>query len=782
MDASHSVHDVLHYGLTVSALMFALVLWGYSRAGQGRGFVFMALSATSASVSDALQMILPSSEFLSLLVAMEMVLRGSFLLLACQFFIGYVWPWATFLLSAVLVLTVVSSKSDGVFQMLLPGSLLSALGYVGCAIYCWAARDRSHPVGFFGAALSMMLLGIVWLLHPWLFNSELSPWGLASVQVLYLICSGSLILALYLSQRLRADFVSELQEEALLKAMHNRRRVIQMREWTDILLKQMTDGVIVIDMKGVVTGFNRAAEGIMGYKASEVLGQSYLIFIPERFRPDDENEALENLLEYAHRRASPREFIALHAKGYELEAEMVISMMVMDEAEQIVGVIRDVSERKRQQTQLNFMAKHDSLTKLPNRHYFEETVEKKMAQHKGGFFAFIDLDDFKLLNDTYGHKAGDTALIAMSRRLQSVAGEDAIVARQSGDEFIIYVPARVTRKEKQAWVERLVTRVRQPVVFSGMEFALSCSVGIAPIPDKDDISVEDMIRQADLAMYQAKRTGKNRYSFFQTSYLEESRYTARLAAELKQLKMEEELSLAFQPRMFLHNRELAGAEVLVRWRRPDGEVIPPNDFIPVAEETGQILRIGYWVFEKSCEQLQQWSNTLDGLVLSVNLSARQLFDEHLVERIETIRERYGLGAAQLEFEVTESSAMQDIDHAVRILGRLRALGYGLSLDDFGTGFSSLSHMRTMPVNTIKIDRSFILGMGENRQERVMVAGIVELATHLDKQVLAEGVETQAQLDMLESLGCDEAQGFLIGRPMPSSEFEQLMNNWPFSHP
>jgi EAL domain-containing protein (putative c-di-GMP-specific phosphodiesterase class I) len=290
--------------------------------------------------------------------------------------------------------------------------------------------------------------------------------------------------------------------------------------------------------------------------------------------------------------------------------------------------------------------------------------------------------------------------------------------------------------------------------------------------------VETLVREADLAMYHAKRSGKNRFSFFHHSMLAESNRVAELAGRLKRMDMDSELSLVFQPRMQLEGRQLSGAEVLLRWRTPEGENIPPAQFIPVAEETGQILRLGYWVLEEACRHLAGWGHLRDSLVLSINLSARQLFDEQLVDRIEEVRTRYGLAPAQLEFEITESSAMQDTDYALRVLGRLRARGYGLSLDDFGTGFSSLSHMRQLPVDTIKIDQSFVHNLVADRQQRVLVAGIIELTGHLGMRVLAEGVETAEQLDILDSLGCDEAQGYLIGRPMPAEQFcQQVLSDW-----
>jgi len=510
-------------------------------------------------------------------------------------------------------------------------------------------------------------------------------------------------------------------------------------------------------------------------------------------RPETEQEMTDTLNGYTERVRHPGESVGLHRDGNVLELEMVVSPMALVEAEQLVAIVRDVSERKRQQEQLRFMARHDALTGLPNRTHFEDLVAAaRVASGNNGVVIFVDLDDFKLINDTLGHKAGDTALVAMSRRLRNAAGEHAVVARQSGDEFVIYVPTIDGLVQTREWVESLITHVRHPVRFDDIEFGLSCSIGVTLCADQDHLlevlsvedavssrapSVEALVRQADLAMYHAKRSGKNRYSFYHPSMLSESKRTADIASRLRRMDLDSELHLVFQPRMRLEGRELAGAEVLLRWRTPQGENIPPDVFVPVAEETGQILRIGYWVLEQGCQYLAQWGHLRESLVLSINLSARQLFDEALLERIEEVRCRYGLSPAQLEFEITESSAMQDIDYAIRVLSRLRALGYGLSLDDFGTGYSSLSHLRQLPVDTIKIDRSFIEDLNANRQDRVMVAGIIELAAHLDMRVLAEGVEQSEQLDVLDSLGCDEAQGFYIGRPMSAEMFVHKVLHW-----
>ena len=771
------LHDVIRYGLTVSALLLALVLYGYGRGGGGRGYLWLALAVALDGFGHLLMLVVAPA--LAWYADADVLLRAFLILNGVRLLSGSVlsgllrWLPVAMLAWWLGCWLFVPAPADAAF---LPGSILLMSAFALLGRLLWQQRDRKRPAGFALAALAFLAMAMLWLVQPLVPGTFWSPWHLASLQVLYLLASAGLILALYQSERLRADFASEVQERALMRVLRSRRRVVQLREWTDVLLRQISDGVVVCDMQGTITGFNRGAEKVFACPADSLLGKPITELMPEPLRSSE--GVMEDLLAYFRDRfREPREVVGLRSDGAPLEVELVVSQMSLGDAEQMVAIIRDVSERKRQSEQLRHMARHDALTGLPNRRAFEELVEQRLRAGLTGCLVFVDLDDFKLLNDTLGHKAGDTALVAIARRLITIAGDDAVVARQSGDEFVLFVPGMTDLRRMRVWAEDLVQRVRSPISFDSVEFVLSCSVGLAPAQGADT-GVESLVREADLAMYHAKRSGKNRFSFFNESMLEESNRVAELASRLKRMDMDRELSLVFQPRMQLDGRVLSGAEVLLRWWTPEGELISPTQFIPVAEETGQILRLGYWVLEQACRHLSGWGHRRDALVLSINLSARQLFDEQLVERIEEVRTRYGLEPAQLEFEITESSAMQDTEYALRVLGRLRARGYGLSLDDFGTGFSSLSHMRQLPVDTIKIDRSFIHNLVSDRQQRVLVAGIIELTGHLGMRVLAEGVETAEQLEILDSLGCDEAQGFLIGRPMSAEEFSaHVLADW-----
>lgn len=772
--------NILLYGAVISAVLVALVLFQFYRRTRQRAWLIWAL----AFAVVALRYLLPTHDlttvgWVHLSVQYSSAVHGLLMLWGAILFFGHRVSLRWILLLPLLALAWLALAQPWSFTLrTLPISVLAAAGYAALG-WCFLRNEPAYRWSGHRLFLAACLLQTLHLLnYPFLRDTGFAPWGFAIAQMLHYLMAAALMIIWVRQEEHRARRAWEVQKKALRRVLRSRRRVVQLRGWTESLLSQISDGVVVIDMRGTVVGFNAGAERIFGYRADEVRNRPVDQLMPEELRAGY-RQALQKIR--AGNPSSllsnePREFQGQRKNGDIFAAEITVSDLSLDENRQLIAIVRDVSERRRQQERLNYLADHDVLTGLPNRRCFEQTCQANLRDSEVAWLAFLDLDDFKLINDNLGHKAGDAALVAMARRLVSAAGEGAMVARYSGDEFVIFRAADAALSADD-WLERLINAVRQPVAFNGIEFMLSCSVGLARAPDNGQ-DVAELVRLADLAMYQAKRAGKNKYCHYQPAMLEEMNRTADIATRLKKLDPDRELALVFQARMRLDGRQLCGAEVLLRWQTPDGLSISPEVFIPVAEETGQILRIGYWVMEQSCRALARWPELDEPLVLSINLSARQLFDERLVDRIEDIRGRYGLAAAQLEFEITESSAMQDLDYAIRSLGRLRALGYGLSLDDFGTGFSSLSHLRRLPVDTVKIDRSFISHMDTDRQDRVLVASIIELAGHLNIRALAEGVETRAQLELLDSLACDEVQGFLISRPLPEAEFlGQVLDNW-----
>lgn len=775
MSASQTIMDVLLYSTVLSVLLVAVVMSQFYRRERRTAYLVWTLAFVVGAVRFALPASLWTDDALN-----SPILHYAAALIG----ILLVWGAARFLRLPVsrlwlLVLLVPAAwiqlglRLDWPFflRALLP-SVFGALGYLAMAACFLLNQPPWRWNGHRLFALGAILHAIHLLDYPFLRDTDLAPWGFALAQVFHYMMAVALLLIWVRQEEYRALTAHRTQERALRRVLRSRQRVVQLREWTETLVEQISDGVIICDRMGRISGFNRAAERIFGYQQAEVMDRPLEYLLPDL----EPGPGLGSLTEANPVGGSALEEKARGRDGNHFMVEISVSSLSLGDNDDFVTIVRDISERKRHEERLNYLAGHDALTGLLNRRAFEHRLGSELSDSQSGWLVFLDLDDFKLINDSLGHRAGDAALVAMARRLESKAGAGAVVARHSGDEFVVFRPVEQDF-DLEGWLEELVGLVRQPVAFNDIEVMLSVSMGIAHYPSQGR-DVNDLLRNADLAMYHAKRAGKNKYSLYRPEMLTQLNRTADIATRLKKLNLDRELFVVFQPRMRLDERQLVGAEVLVRWRTPEGDMIPPDRFIPVAEETGQILRIGYWVMEESCRFLAQWTYHRDPLVLSINLSARQLFDEQLLDRIEAVRNRHGLSPAQIEFEITESSAMQDLDYAVRVLSRLRALGYGLSLDDFGTGFSSLSHLRSLPVDTVKIDRSFVRDIARDRHDRVLVASIIELASHLDMNVLAEGVEDPEQLELLDSLGCDEVQGYLVSRPLEPDDFvATVLEGW-----
>ena len=773
--------QALLYSAVISAALVALVLFYFWRRDGHTAWLVWGLAFVVAALRYLIPaMGLPLDAPAGPVGLYFSGLRGSLLLWGAALYLGVALGAARVLMLVLLPLVwlvLAVHWQLALTALSLPLVMLASAGYLGLAACFLQSEPDYRWSGHRLVAVAAALMGLHMLSYPWVREGDYAAWGFGLAQLLHYLMAMALLIVRVRSEQHRAHQAHARQERAMQRVVHSRKRVFQMRRWTDTVLEQISDGVVIMNMDGTVDGFNTAAERIFGYSGEEMIGQPVERLVPDALR----ERYRQQLQRFQSGRGElvesrPREFKGLRHNGEVFPVEMTISQLSLNDSSQLVAIIRDVSERRRHEERLDYLANHDVLTGLPNRRAFETRVRRRLPRVRRARLIFLDLDDFKLLNDTLGPRAGDAALVVMARRLSASAGPETEVARYSGDEFVIFQP--LDDGDQRDWLERLVAILQQPVAFDRVEFMLSGSIGTALYPeDGDDIT--QLVRNADLAMYHAKRAGKNKHCSFDPSMLDELNRTADIATRLKRMDPSQELSLVFQPRMLLDEHRLGGAEVLLRWNTLDGHSISPGSFIPVAEETGQILRIGYWVIEESCRALARWVEQQQAPpLLSINLSARQLFDESLVERVEAIRRHYGLEASCLEFEVTESSAMQDLEGAVRTLGQLRELGYGISLDDFGTGFSSLAHLQRLPVDTVKIDRSFIEQMEEGRQDRVMVASIIELAGHLDLGVLAEGVETPGQLSLLESLGCDEVQGFLIAPPLAEEAFlETVLQGW-----
>ncbi|HEX4945115.1 MAG TPA: EAL domain-containing protein, partial [Blastocatellia bacterium] len=474
----------------------------------------------------------------------------------------------------------------------------------------------------------------------------------------------------------------------------------------------------------------------------------------------------------------------LHKSGREVWALVGISLSLEAQSNVpcLIFQIQDITDRRYAEAKLMHDALHDGLTGLPNRVLFMDHLQKTLARvrrnpHQMFAVLFIDLDRFKIINDSLGHQAGDELLIEVSQRLIRSTRQTDTVARLGGDEFTILLEDVADLSKTIEVADRVLRALAEPVVLCGQDSWTRGSIGIAMYkPEYTDAAA--ILRDADTAMYQAKANGKGRYEIFNEDMHSLMLKRIKLEADLRHAVERQEFCLHYQPVISLVSGKLAGFEALVRWQHPDGRMIPPSDFIPIAEETGLIIPLGEWVLREATRQMQAWLEQFalpQSLTVSVNLSSKQFADASLSEKIMRILAETGLAPHCLKLELTESVVMERIETTSAMLKQLRQLGIQLSIDDFGTGYSSLSYLARLPLDTLKIDRSFVNQMRENEENAEVVKAIIMLARALGLEVVAEGVETLEQFRQLQMLQCGYAQGYLFSRPMEVAGAERLIN-------
>ena len=448
----------------------------------------------------------------------------------------------------------------------------------------------------------------------------------------------------------------------------------------------------------------------------------------------------------------------------------------------VVMCLLDVTDRHAAAALLRYEARHDHMTGLANRTLALETISELLATPNMSVgVLFIDLDRFKMVNDSLGHDAGDSVLRTIARRLAEAADQDTTVGRLAGDEFVLVVP-QATERSMQDVAARMLARLREPVHILGRDVVVTCSIGIMVTKSESGslarppMVATDVLRDADVAMYYAKQHGRNRLATFDESFRRRAVDRLELEEDLRNGLEHSEIWPAFQPIISLEDMSISSAEALARWTHPTRGSVPPIAFIPIAEETGLIVPLGQHMARVAVEQVARWRRTtaFKDLVMSVNLSPRQLADPQVADRVDALLRSQGLPPEALTLEITESALMDDPDLAAQTLTRLRDLGIGIAVDDFGTGYSSLSYLRRFPVTTVKIDRSFVERLDLGRADVAIVAGIVNIAHTLGLVVVAEGVEDEVQLNTLHDLGCDFAQGYLFSRPLEADAFTELL--------
>ena len=437
------------------------------------------------------------------------------------------------------------------------------------------------------------------------------------------------------------------------------------------------------------------------------------------------------------------------------------------------ALARAVSEQR-----IHHIAQHDVLTGLPSRSLLQDRLGAAIgASERGGeplWVMLIDLDRFKYVNDSMGHKAGDVLLMTIAARLRSALHDDDTVARLSGDEFVVIMSQHAGRRLGPQLVQHLMDSVARPVLLGTKEYSVTCSIGVAVYPTAGALA-DSLVEHADIAMYSAKKLGRNNFQFYTPAMNDEAQERVRIESALRRALERDEFVLHYQPQVDLASGKIVGMEALIRWQHPELGMVPPMRFISVAEDTGLIVPIGAWVMRTACLQNRAWQDAGMGhLRVAVNLSARQFGSPDLLDNISAVLDESGLDANCLEIELTESLFMSDVTLAVELLHNMKAIGVNLSIDDFGTGYSSLSYLSRFPIDVLKIDRSFVTNITRDASDAALVASIINLAHNLKLSVIAEGVETEEQLGYLRRHGCDEMQGYYVSPPIPALEFERLL--------
>lgn len=489
-----------------------------------------------------------------------------------------------------------------------------------------------------------------------------------------------------------------------------------------------------------------------------------------------ELRALDIPLVSVIRREDEPQALHLGDRSYLVKSQLTAALLVRSVRSSIERhTLTSQVEVARQREQ--FHATRDSMTGLPNREHFRSRLAHAIShaeRHDGQIAVlFLDLDRFKLINDTLGHQAGDSLLITMSIRLASCLRRSDLVARVGGDEFLMLLLGEDLSFAPSHTAEKVLKSLDTPFLLEGKEHSVTGSIGIATFP-RDGNDPDDLIRKADAAMYQAKSLGRNRFRFYSQTVDAVAMRKLTLESKLRRVLETDALELYFQPRLETQSGRILGAEALLRWNDPELGQISPDEFIPVAEESGQIVPIGDWTIRRACEQLARWRDDGHDMRVSVNLSARQLAEASLRESVVQALWETGTPAERLELEITESALIQNHDVAARVLQELTSMGLRLSLDDFGTGFSSLSYLRRFPVDLLKIDQSFIHDVLDDPDDAAITEAIISIAHKLRLRVVAEGVETLEQYQFLRSRGCHEVQGYLFSPPVSAAEFEALL--------
>jgi len=541
------------------------------------------------------------------------------------------------------------------------------------------------------------------------------------------------------------------------------------------VLDSMNDAVLVTSESNIISKVNVSAENLFGFSSAELIGKPlHELLVPVQRDGQAPATGLADLEESVIRTAS----------GQTIPVSISSSALNSASAEfqGTIFVMRDITDRKRAERRIRYLARFDSLTKLPNRMQFQHLLQQGIARARRAerivALLYLDLDRFKEINDTFGHEAGDRTLEILSDRLTRALPKEAVLGRLAGDEFAVFIEGIDPQEDERAQSANLarvvLAEISKAFYVQQHELFLTASIGIAFCP-RDAENVIDLIRHADAAMYYSKQNSGNNFAFYSPEMNAAAVERLMLKSKLRRALERDELVMLYQPKVDLQTNMVIGAEALLRWRLPGYGDIPPSQFIPLAEETSLILGIGDWVMNRVCEDYRRWMDSINNPgQISINLSLKQLRQTSFATRYRNIFKRHEVSPTSFELEITETTLMQDPKRTVKLLDELFAMGLTLSIDDFGTGYSSLSALQQFPISSLKIDQSFVRGIDNDKGDATIVRTIIEMGKAMGMMVVAEGVETRAQLEYLRAHQCHYAQGHLFGRAMTAQDFLAMM--------
>jgi len=565
-----------------------------------------------------------------------------------------------------------------------------------------------------------------------------------------------------------AYIVSHIQDITERKRAEETLRDNEARK--DAIFNGALDAIVTMDGRGHVAEWNPAAETLFGYTAAYVIGRRLSdLIIPQRLRDLHESSLEQHLATGLTNVIGRRvEMVAMREDGTEIPIELAVTRLEANGTPLFTGFVRDITNRKALEAQLMHQAFHDVLTGLPNRGLLLDRIDQAIthaARHGSRVgLLFLDLDNFKIVNDSLGHAASDRALTAIANRLVSCLRSEDTVARFGGDEFVMLLQNITEPADMMDVVDRIKSVMAEAFDVGGHDLIITTSIGLV-LSEPGDTHADELLRRADIAMYRAKTRGKNRYDVFDADLHAASLRRFDMEASLRRAVDRDEFVLHYQPKVNLTTGEIVAQEALIRWQRPGYGLVPPGEFIGLAEETGLIVPIGFWALSEACQQAVSWQIDSPGTVVSVNLSMRQFQEQDLAAEIERTLTSTGLPGQLLMVEITESVVMDDVEATIATLAALKALGVGISIDDFGTGYSSLAYLKRLPVDMLKIDRSFVHGLSTDAGDAAIVSAAIGMAHALGLKVVAEGIETEEQVEVLRALHCDIGQRFYFGRPV-----------------